>query len=395
MNINLKIVKTIEGEDYNYSFMMWGEIDPVVGYKKVKESQYKKFKESIVHIREFISTYLAKLNRDIQQANDEYILNITRWLLVISRMVKEEFLPAGDSEFAKIFTKLELLAKEGRDINFTILTNEYLIPWWLARLYSHENSKDIWANNFSIGLIPAFIESNKHENISIKEPRISLISRPTEDLFKAKSIEKRFNETSMFDKKTQETFYYQNGEKNQHNDDLGFFGLVRNDIIYALNSGELIFYYGHFELDEERPGNSSIQATFGYDVTGEVKRDPIKLDDVKSLLEGKILFLNACRSIGLPFLGDDPFPSQEKILPNYFLKNHTVCIGTIYPIFSDAAVDYMTHLMNFLLQGASLGTAVRDARRMLMDSEEYTIFDWAPYILIGNPSMCIEVLTGE
>jgi hypothetical protein len=392
MNINLKIVKSPDGDDfYNYSFLLWGEVDPITGYSKVNKSDYQKFRKSIIGINEIIKTYLYKLNQDIQLANDVYIASMTRWIQIISRMVKEQFLPSADSKFAKRFSELELLAKGGTDITFTMLTNEYLIPWWLARLYSYENQNDIWGKYFSIGLIPALIEADTPEKISIKEPRIALISRPTEDLSKAKSIEERLDENKIVETKVQKSLIHQNGKKNQHNPDLGFFGLVKNDIIYALKSGEVIFYYGHFQLDEEHPGNSTIEATYGYDVTGEVTRDPIKLDDVKSLLEGKILFLNACRSIGLPFLGDNPFPSQENILPNYFLKNHTVSIGTIYPIFSDAAVDYMTHLMRFLLQGNCLGNAVRDARRILMDSDKYTIFDWAPYILIGNPLICIEV----
>ncbi len=389
MNVYLKIVKTPEGEDYYYSFTLWGDIESVDGNRQIKESQYKKFRDSIVHIREFIDSYLAKLSGDIQQANDLYIANMTRWVRVVSRMIIREFLPDTESKFAKKFSELETLARGGSDINITILTNEFLVPWWLSRPYCDGKSGDLWGNIFSIGLIPAFI-GDTVEDVVIKEPRIALISRPTQDLSKAKNIEERLDETGVFSPVERKAFNIQNGKKNQHEEDMGFFGLVRKDIVDTLTSGEIIFYYGHFELDETFPGNSTLQATYGYDVTGEVTRDPIKLDDVKDLLEGKILFLNACRSIGLPFLEDNPFPSQEKILPNYFLKNQTVCIGTIYPIYANAAVDYMTYIMKFLLQGDCLGKAVRDARRMLMDSDDYTFFDWAPYILVGNPLICVD-----
>jgi len=72
------------------------------------------------------------------------------------------------------------------------------------------------------------------------------------------------------------------------------------------------------------------------------------------------------------------------------MTNKIICIGTIYPIFTDAAVEFMAAFMRFLLQGICLGEALRKARKELIANRKYSKFDWAPYILLGDPKTQIQ-----
>ena len=57
-------------------------------------------------------------------------------------------------------------------------------------------------------------------------------------------------------------------------------------------------------------------------------------------------------------------------------------IGTFWPVSDHPATLFTTTLYGLLAAGATLGSAIRDSRRVLEDKNHP---DWANYIHFGNP----------
>jgi len=389
----LRIIKSQSGSDYTYDFSLWcGRERPVFGQRSVEAQQYKNRKAAIEAIKDHIADFRRKLVSSLQAANRDYQKAIGDWLQDIPRMIKKEFLPPKDSQFAQKMIRLEQRAKSGEQVVLTITTNEYLIPWWLTHSYTSDELNQIWSALFVIGFMPAHITLDPHKTKPISKPRIALISRPSSDLRNARRITDK-----LIMKNLAHQVEIHNGEKNEPEIELGRFGLLREEIEKTLSENQVLFYYGHFELNEKFPEQSYLEALDEFAagrMEHDVEPEKITLKSVEKLIKGKVLFLDACRSIGLPFLADKPFPQHNEILPDFYLINKAICIGTIYPIFDDAAVDYMTSFIQFLLDGYTLGEAMKKAREEL-DRVGYSPFNWASYILVGDPNLKLITKQGD
>lgn len=390
MEVDLRIIKTPSGEDLSYDFSLWDDRKsrPAVGQRVVEMTRYENFSHAIRYLQEHVATFKSKLVLDTQVANEDYRYSVGRWLTDVARMVKREFLPAADTAFGVRMAVLERRAKAGQKISLRISTNEYLIPWWLANSYDSDNPEEGWTSLFAIGFFPAHFPPEIRSPSPVKKPRIALISRPSSDLRNAADINVKLIEKDL-DHKVKQI----DGQKNASSKELGRFGLLRDEIEQILKQHRVLLYYGHFDLNENYPEKSYLEALQDYAVgrkEREIPPEKIQLSSIENLLKGKVLFLDACRSSGLPFLGDHPFPRNDQVLPDFYLRNKIVCIGTIYPIFDDAAVEYMTSFLQFFLSGYCIGDAMREARNYSRQVG-YELFDWASYILVGDPRVRLKL----
>jgi len=326
MYIQLRIIKTLSGDRYIYDFHLWGDtIDSVTYQHSLEAERYEIYRDTIRAIGDHIYDY----ERNLSSGAKTYQEKVSEWLLDVSKMIKKEFLPPSSTHFAKTMREVEKLAKSGHEIVLTITSNCYLVPWWLSNSYISNRPEDSWSVLFSIGFIPAHITLEPTQTRVVKRPRIALISRPSSDLQYAKDIAEKFRELDLVPSANIEV---QNGKKNIDRG-VGRFGLLREEIKKSLSENHILFYYGHFRIDEEAPEKSYLEALLEY-AAGRgnfVPSDRITLDSIKSLISGKILFLNACRSIGLPFLSEKtPFPELVPLmLDSYILEE-----------IADAAVAY-------------------------------------------------------
>lgn len=387
MTIKLRILKTLSGDEIVYDFNLWdGLHSPITAQKSIENTRYEIYKSAIQSIQVRITEFKAQLVLDEQLANEKYQDSITRWVKDISTMIMEQFLPETKTPFAQAMMKLELQAKE-KDIVVEIATNDYLVPWWISRSYTANSWQEIWNALFIIGFSPAHLNVETTRPELPENPRIALISRPSNDLKRSTDIENKLKDNDLFSE-----INLLDGKKNTAPDTIKRFGLLRKEIESAVSDNQVLLYYGHFELDEKFPEKSYIEALQEYGAGRkeiEIPPEKISLQSLQKILEGKILFLDACRSIGLPTMSKDNFPKNESVLPNFYLSNKIICIGTIYPIFDDAAVVYMATFIKHILKGNSLGVSMCEARKDVKQ-KGFPIFDWAPYVLIGSPLITIQ-----
>ena len=369
----LQIIKVPSGDHHNFKFVLSDGQHFVVGNRNIHTSRYERHRTTIESINDHIAQFLNG------ESNNIYRQRVNNWLIDVSKMILREFLPAQHTKFAQFMTELENKAAGGEYIYLRIITDEFLIPWWLARSYEYSMEVNfIWSSLFIVEFFPLqSIYSDIETNVTASRRKIALISRPSSDLEKATDLELRLDREEI----TQAIRFY-DGKMGRR--EMGRFGLTRWEIENIFKENEVLLYYGHFNLNEDSPKDSYLEAVYEY-LAGrddEYLSDDITLESIEHFLKGKVLFLNACRSIGLPYFTSE-FVDERNTLPNYYLRNQIICIGTIYPIFDTAAVEYMVPFIKFLLAGLSLGEAMKLSREPLQDSEK-NFFDWASYLLIGD-----------
>jgi len=100
-----------------------------------------------------------------------------------------------------------------------------------------------------------------------------------------------------------------------------------------------------------------------------------------SLLDGAVVFLNACETGQRKYAGGGHFQGLSSVL----LRNgaHSV-ISSLYPIFDHASRDFATHFYQELLQTHSVCTSLQKARFRIKNKYGTHIY-WIPYIHYGSP----------
>jgi CHAT domain len=365
----------------------WSDTDgPVSAQKTIEYSQFDRFKRIIFTLTKHIKSFREDLNSDTRKANSAYRSAIEGWLDDVSKMISREILPEKSTGFAKRMQKIEQIALDGEQITLQICTNEYLLPWWLSSCYSVQTSAektayDTWSSIFSIGFLPYNVTEAPKEEVKDRN-RIALISRPSSDLRNARDLSNSIGSK----------IHVHDGKDNVGRPGIDRFGITQNEVKQIFENNDMIFYYGHFELNELNPERSYFEVLEEFAAGRNEYEIPANKVTVKSLidcLKNKVLFLDACRSIGLPLISEKEFPSNKDLLSTYFLDNGIVCIGTIYPIFDDAAADCMSKFIEFLSRGESIGSSIKSACDHLKEKGDYSRFDWSPYVIVGDPELCI------
>lgn len=114
---------------------------------------------------------------------------------------------------------------------------------------------------------------------------------------------------------------------------------------------------------------------------------------VHRLLEGRpLVFLNACESGST---ANEEEPQQigeymqgyaEGLASAFIYGGARGCIGSLWPIYDDAAADLAIHFYNNVVRGYMIGEALRLARRAIKDKSNDQI-TWAAYVLYGDPTL--------
>lgn len=398
----LEITKIPFGSEMGFKFNLTGENVSINCIRKVTAANYTQFKDTLMQVSDYVSDFKAdKID------NSTYRRGISGWLNRVSTMIRDEFMPELEKDktgFVEKMIQLEAgVRNREKQVVLSLITNDYLIPYWLAKPYRYqtntENLEECWATLYSIGFLPLSTHQDGRIKAHIKnDNRIALISRPSNNLEKAKQV--------ILSDSLKEKLDIKDGHENLSNSEVeNLFGLTPRQVQSFIKDRQVIFYYGHFNLDENNPGQSSLETLYPYGRSrdGLVRSYELTLESIQEFLEGKVLLLDACRSAGIPYFGtkakqdegredsaSTDFPNPDSTLPDFFLHNRIVCIGTIYPIFDDAAVDFMACFIKNLSSGLEIGEAVR-ASRLDLREKRRSEFDWASYILIGPPDMTLEI----
>jgi CHAT domain/Clp amino terminal domain, pathogenicity island component len=144
------------------------------------------------------------------------------------------------------------------------------------------------------------------------------------------------------------------------------------DIVMALESGEfdLFHFCGH------------VAPARGYALGGLLLHGRDLLDD--RALQGTakigappVVFLNGCSSAG----------DAVSLCTSFMVLGAKAVIGTRHEVEADSAQEFAEQFYRRLLDGATAGAAVRDARRYLLERRDA---GWASFLLYGDPAVHID-----
>ncbi len=155
------------------------------------------------------------------------------------------------------------------------------------------------------------------------------------------------------------------------------------NVLGALRSGgyDIIHYAGHAVFSPDAPDESALL------LAGEGR---LYAQEVKRALQGRpVVFLNACSSskevmneAGTSYTGSD----TEGLSSAFILGGALGLIGTAWPVYDTSAAVFASTFYRHLLGGATLGEAMRDARRHLRETRP-TDINWASFILYADPTL--------
>jgi CHAT domain-containing protein len=155
------------------------------------------------------------------------------------------------------------------------------------------------------------------------------------------------------------------------------------DLTKTLPRGDydVIHFAGHAAFDQETPERSGLQLKDEIFYGGKIRR----------LLEGQpLVFLNACES-GRTANEEEPqsihqyFHAPAAGLASAFVYGGApACVGALWPIYDEPAADFAVVFYRHLLEGYTMGEAVRRSR--LASREKYPdSITWAAFVLYGDP----------
>ncbi|MBW2219901.1 MAG: CHAT domain-containing protein, partial [Deltaproteobacteria bacterium] len=152
-------------------------------------------------------------------------------------------------------------------------------------------------------------------------------------------------------------------------------------IMEKIRNFDLMHYAGHADYDPEDPSNS------GWLLDG----GKLTSSDIMKLVGGRpmpaLVFCNACQSgqteewkIGASY--------NQKIfgLANAFLLSGVQhYVGTFWEILDEPGAHFAVEFYRAMMQGASIGEAMREARMFLIKEYGEDTIVWASYMLYGDP----------
>ena len=165
----------------------------------------------------------------------------------------------------------------------------------------------------------------------------------------------------------------------------------RNYILSRIRDYDIVHYAGHADYDTQSPEDSGWLLADG----------KLKAVEIKNLSGRKpmpaLVFANGCQS-GQTEAWSIEENYEERIfgLANAFLVSGVQhYIGTFWEILDEPGREFALAFYQELLAGATIGEAVKEARKHLINKYGEETIVWASYMLYGDPSYSYLVLAKE
>ncbi len=155
------------------------------------------------------------------------------------------------------------------------------------------------------------------------------------------------------------------------------------DIKQVIREYDIIHYAGHAEIHPERPADSGWLLSDGV----------LSPNDLLDLAGGpsfpRVVFSNACRSgrVDGPMVAQDHGEAMFSVANAFLLSGVNHYVGALWDIPDEPACQFSLAFYDALTEGASLGEAIRRARRALGERYGRDTVLWASYVLYGDPSV--------
>jgi len=156
----------------------------------------------------------------------------------------------------------------------------------------------------------------------------------------------------------------------------------RNYILSRIRDYDLIHYAGHADYDSKNPAESGWLIADG----------KLKAEEISNLTGKKpmpaLVLANGCQSGQTDaWTINENYENEIFGLANAFLVSGVQhYIGTFWEILDEPGREFAVAFYKELLDGASVGEAVRVARKHLIDKYGEETIVWASYMLYGDPS---------
>ena len=165
----------------------------------------------------------------------------------------------------------------------------------------------------------------------------------------------------------------------------------RNYILSRIRDYDIVHYAGHADYDSQSPEDSGWLLADG----------KLKALEIKNLSGRKpmpaLVFANGCQS-GQTEAWSIESNYEERIfgLANAFLVSGVQhYIGTFWEILDEPGREFALAFYQELLAGATIGEAIKEARKHLLNKYGEETIVWASYMLYGDPSYSYLVLAKE
>ncbi|OLS15828.1 MAG: hypothetical protein RBG13Loki_0563 [Promethearchaeota archaeon CR_4] len=149
---------------------------------------------------------------------------------------------------------------------------------------------------------------------------------------------------------------------------------------------DFIHYSGHAVFDADNPENSGMLLSDGllkaFSLVGAVKSNP-----------PIIAFINACESGKQAdwTKGETKYENQVSGLASAFLINGINFVGSMWPVYDDAALLFARNFYYAVLSSVSLGEAMLKSKKEIFDAFHGEVIAWASYSLYGDPTQTLEI----
>jgi len=156
------------------------------------------------------------------------------------------------------------------------------------------------------------------------------------------------------------------------------------DLLAALRQEkyQVLHYAGHAFYDEKDPEQSGL-------ILNAEETDLLTAQAIsRQKTDLALVFINACES-GTVLNWGGPYHHSAIAdgLADAFLRAEAVnYIGTFWPVHDDASATFAVEFYKAIVEGASLGLALRQARQAILQNHGWAEIVWAGYTLYGDPT---------
>jgi len=277
----------------------------------------------------------------------------------------------GNQLCARLLTpkiQQRLIDNDGRTTYLILSIDDNLvhIPWELLRI----NDKFL-CEIFRIGRVV----KTRQEVIDRDKPvlkssyRMLVVSNPTGDLPCAEKEEEAIVHKIDSINSLKEQMLIECHSKNH---------ISSHDLQNSMNDYDILHFSGHTYFDPKQPENSGWR----------LNKENLTAHDIKESLTNapSLVVCNACQSARTEKWNKDQLHQSAYGIANAFLLSGVRhYVGSLWDISDSKGSEFGSKFYNNLLFGDSIGEAMFQARRELIEDGQDT--SWAAYILYGDPKV--------
>jgi CHAT domain-containing protein len=164
-----------------------------------------------------------------------------------------------------------------------------------------------------------------------------------------------------------------------------------NDRLEAGDDYDVIHYAGHARFHPTNADESALLVharKTGRSGTQRLLADHYYAEKIRRILHGQpLVFLNACQTAQIQSEQRDETGRAAPpggLASAFVYGGAKACVGSLWPVRDDYAAEFAVEFYKRLLEGETIGEAMRQARTHTRDMHGHSQ-TWSTFVLYGNP----------